>query len=155
MRSVEITITSDDPDQSVSTFEVGGYGLKPLLSGYEPESRSFGKEVRISGTKAIVATEDGAHIFYQDQGGEENWGHANANRTYIFYHHEGGTDNWGPKFIDSIFGRTLTQFGDAVALKGTTLAMGGPLVEIDGPSKYGQGYVRVFYRSGGEGDKTR
>ncbi len=171
MRSAEVTITSDDEDAPTLAFTVNGYGLKELTS-VDGLDNTFGASVAISGDQVLVAARDGPDVFCRDQGGADNWGevkklteagfgtpvaidgdvavigNTSASRVYMFYRDEGGVDNWGPGFIDSIFGATLTQFGNDMAISGNTMVVGASLADVGG--NYGQGFARVFYRSGGD-----
>jgi hypothetical protein len=170
-RTAEVSIRSDDVDEPTVTFSVRGFGVKSLNSVARLPVSDFGRAVAISGDVALVATDDGAHVFYRDFGGPGEWGEVKylasdafsvsvavgsdvaiaGNQSdynvYLFYKDQGGIDNWGAGITESIYGGGLTQFGRSLALSGDTLVIGAPLAQVLGHETYGQGYARIYYRT--------
>ena len=170
-RTAKVSISTDDPDEPVFTFTVKGYGMRRIAAADGSAGDGFGRSVSVDGDTVIVGAGGAAYVFYRNQDGADNWGQVkkldggngfgdpvavggdaamvggqtNSDRVYLFYRDVGGADNWGADTIDSIYGGTLSHFGDSIGVEADTLAVGAPLAE-DG---FGQGFVRVFYREPG------
>ncbi len=121
----------------------GADSWKLVATLVAPDGRAkdnFGWSVALSGNVAVV----GAPL-------DDVNGVADAGSVHVFFRDWGGADNWGwVRQVTAISGGSVTdKFGMAVAVDGTTLAVGAPGQDV-GP-KADQGAVHLYELSGDGG----
>jgi PGF-pre-PGF domain-containing protein len=98
----------------------------------------FGQSVAVDGSTAVVGSICGGSV--------------HEGQAYVYYRNQGGSDNWGQIAILNASDKAASaNFGQSVAISGSSVVVGADYADIGAVSKPGQAYV--FYRDQGGSDK--
>ncbi|MFA4850190.1 MAG: PGF-pre-PGF domain-containing protein [Methanoregula sp.] len=118
------------------------WGQKAILKASDKAAgANFGESVAISGNSVVVGANQADLVGGTDQG-----------QAYVFYRDQGGSDNWGQiAILNASDKASNANFGESVAISGSSVVIGANQADLIGGSGQGQAYI--FYRDRGGSDK--
>ena len=118
------------------------WGQKAILKASDKAAgANFGESVAIAGNSVVVGANQADIVGGTDQG-----------QAYVYYRNQGGSDNWGQiAILNASDKASNANFGESVAISGSSVVVGANNADIVGGSGQGQAYV--FYQDQGGSDK--